>query len=234
MRKNVSKTQKKRARSLKKNPRSSRKITPRPAPRLLKRTRVQKYRKSLQKFEIQHSNFPRESLFSDSQSTFGLEPRYQDNKIVLLVRDPWWIYAYWEVTLARQTEVRAHIQRQGLSQDKTVLRVYDAVGAWFDIEAGFADNWHIDVGAPDSEWVAELGIRTREGPFFAWVRSNKVRTPRFGISDVIDEEWMLPEDLYWKLFGLSGGLAHPRSSLEVQEVMRRYLRSLVSSPAPVP
>ncbi|HTL70557.1 MAG TPA: hypothetical protein VL404_04615, partial [Candidatus Eisenbacteria bacterium] len=79
------------------------------------------------------------------------------------------------------------------------------------------------------DWVVEIGLRSADGRFFAMARSNVARTPRFGVSDVLDEEWMLPEELYWKLFGLSGGLADRRSSLDVREILEKYLRSIVSS-----
>ncbi len=168
---------------------------------------------------------------------FELPAHYGDDKIVLLVRDPWWIYAYWEVTEGRQARAREEIRRQGLEPDKLALRVYDVTGAsieaprsFFDIEVVFlASNWYIDVGIPDRDWVAELGLRTRDGRFFPLVRSNVVRTPRFGVSDVIDEEWMVPDEIYWKLFGLSGGLADRRSSLDVREILEKYLRSIASS-----
>ncbi len=150
---------------------------------------------------------------------------YGDNRIVLLAKDPWWLFAYWEVTAGRRKEVLEMIRDQRLSPEKTVLRVYDAMDtsfsrrlSFFDIELNFiATNWYIDVGFPNHPWVVELGIRTREGFFFALVKSNTVRTPRFGVSDVLDEEWMMPDDLFWKLFGLSGGFAGQKSSLAVVE-----------------
>ena len=157
---------------------------------------------------------------------------YGDNRIVLLAKDPWWLFAYWEVTAGRRKEVLEMIRDQRLSPEKTVLRVYDATAAsfsrrlsFFDIELNFpATNWYIDVGIPDHPWVVELGIRTHEGRFFALVKSNTVRTPRFGVSDVLDEEWMMPDDLFWKLFGLSGGLGG-QSSLVLSE-------STISAPLP--
>ena len=191
--------------------------------------------KLFKKIELQHKPTP----VSESQpapdprpyqpaSTFQLPKNYGDNKMALLVRDPWWLFTYWEVTEKRQAEVIEAIRHEGLSVDKTVLRVYEGTaggGTFFDIEVGvFTDNWYIDVGKPDREWVAELGVRTREGRFFAWVRSNKVRTPRAGVSDVLDEEWLLPDEIYWKLFGLSGGLGNLRSSMD--------LRMVSSSPLP--
>ena len=169
--------------------------------------------------------------------TCGIPSRYGDNKIVLLVRDPWWIYTYWEVTPERENEVLEAIRRAGQSKEKVALRVYDVTGmslpsthCFFDIEiGGLANNWYIDVGKPDREWIVELGVRTREGNFFMLVRSNTVRTPRFGLSDVLDEEWMMPDDLYRKLLSLTGSLEYQKNSLSVREGWERYLRSIASS-----
>ncbi len=150
---------------------------------------------------------------------------YGDNRIVLMVKDPWWLFAYWEVTSGRRKEILQTIQNQGLHPEKTVLRVYDVTDttlshchSFFDIELNyFVSNWYIDVGIPNRQWVVELGIRTLEGRFFALVKSNTVRTPRFGVSDVLDEEWMIPDDLFWKLFGLSGGFGARPSSPAIGE-----------------
>ncbi len=171
------------------------------------------------------------------QASFELPASYGDDKIALLVRDPWWIHAYWEVTPDREHQVMRHLESSGVQRDKLVLRVYDVTGgnvdsarSHFDIEMTFlTGNWYIDVGIPDRDWVVDLGIRTRDGRFFMLVRSNVARTPRFGVSDVLDEEWMLPDDVYWKLFGLSGGLADRRSSLDVREILEKYLKNIVSS-----
>ena len=156
-----------------------------------------------------------------------------------MVRDPWWLFAYWEVTPWREQEVADAIRRTGLTREKSVLRVYDVTDtalpnshSFFDIElVNLANSWYVDVGSPNRQWVVEVGVRTREGRFFMLVRSNVVRTPRFGVSDVLDEEWMLPDELYWKLFGMSG-LGRQKSSLDVREILERYLKSVVSSERP--
>ena len=163
----------------------------------------------------------------------GLGNQYGDNKITLLVRDPWWLFAYWEVTPAREAEVVQVIQRQRLTREKTVLRVYDTTGtvpekarSFFDIELNFfADHWYIDVGKPDREWVVDVGIRTTHGRFFTLVRSNSVRTPRFGPSDILDEEWMLPEEISRKIFGLSGVGGRGGSSLDFRKLWGLWGRS---------
>lgn len=168
---------------------------------------------------------------------FELPSQYGEDKAVLLVRDPWWVFCYWEVTPRTYNQVTDLMRKSGLAADKQVLRVYDVTGTsvnrpncFFDIEVGsYANNWYIDVGKPDTDWMIEIGFRAANGRFFALVRSNMVRTPRFGISDVIDEEWMLPDDLYWQLFARSAGAGMAKSSMDVREVLERYLKNIVSS-----
>ncbi len=174
--------------------------------------------------------------FSPKFEGFELPIAYGENKLVLMVRDPWWLYAYWEVTPEREREVLDFVKESGFSIETKVLRVYEladkewtGTSTFFDIGIGFANNWYVDVGKPDRHWIAELGFRAQGGRFFALIRSNIVRTPRYGVSDVLDEEWLLPDELYWKIFGLSGGLGRPKSSLDVREVLERYLRGLGAS-----
>lgn len=180
---------------------------------------------------------PAPSTIQEVPAHFELPSHYGDNKIVLMVRDPWWIYAYWEVQPDLECRTLDQIAAAGLQRGRTVLRVYDVTRssiesprAWFDIEISFlVGNWYIDVGIPDHDWAVELGVRASSGRFFPIVRSNTVKTPRFGVSEAVDEEWLSPDDVYWKLFGLSGGLADRRSSLDVRDILEKYLKSIVSS-----
>lgn len=166
---------------------------------------------------------------------------YGEDKLVLMTRDPWWIYSYWEVTMGRSSAVEAEVKQAGHQDWKTVLRVYDVTGSdnlkpssSFDIELNFfTDNWTIDVGAPDRDWMAELGLRTTSGDFFVLLRSNVVRTPAFGISDVVDEEWMLPEDIYYQLIGLTGP-GTQSGSMDIRRMLKKYLKKGVSSRHRIP
>jgi hypothetical protein len=144
-----------------------------------------------------------------------------------MVRDPWWLFAYWDMAEGPR----------GPSAGRTVLRIYDVTGlpdpkhrSFFDIEPGVhADNWYVDVGLPDHEWTAEIGVRANDGRFSAWARSNRVRTPSFGLSDVLDEEWMLPEEVYCRLIGRSLGEPGLGGSMDIRKLLEKYLRHAVSS-----
>jgi hypothetical protein len=54
--------------------------------------------------------------------------------------------------------------------------------------------------------------------------------PRNGVSDVIDEEWMLVDEEFWKLYGYPEGFKVGVSSPELQEMMRRRRLQEITSP----
>lgn len=170
---------------------------------------------------------------------FRFPPGYGDNKIVILVRDPWWIFAYWEIRHDKEEDIVKNIRSDGDDPIKSILRVYDVTSinfngrnahSYFDIDLkGLANNWYINVGSPDRSWLVDIGIVTKKGNFYCIARSNVVKTPRYGMSDKLDAEWMMPEDEYWKMFGLSGGFGIGKGSLEVRELFKKRLEEQISS-----
>lgn len=176
-----------------------------------------------------------------AQPPFEFPSGYGDHKIVLLVRDPWWLYAYWEVRREEEENAIRAIRAKGLTPLKSILRVYDVTGLVFDgtnAHASFdidlhsnANNWYIDVGQPNRSFVVEIGIVASDGSFHPLCRSNQVTTPRYGMSEVLDEEWMTSEEEYWRMFGLSGGYGIGKSSLELKEIVKKRLVGQVSSGA---
>ena len=170
---------------------------------------------------------------------FRFPPGYGDNRIVILVRDPWWIFSYWEIRKDKEEEAVHKIESSGDNPVKSVLRVYDVTDinfngknahSYFDIDLrGLATNWYINVGKPDRAWIVDIGIVTKKGDFYVLARSNVVKTPRFGMSDQLDAEWMMPEEEYWKMFSLSGGFGVGKGSLEVRELIKKRLEEQISS-----
>ncbi|MBI2094911.1 MAG: DUF4912 domain-containing protein [Candidatus Omnitrophica bacterium] len=157
---------------------------------------------------------------------FELPPDYGDTKIALFAKDPWWLYAYWEV--AEPDKAREAIRGLGLAVQRTVLRVYELATdsraaervSFFDILVGSTTgDWFIDVGQPDKCWMTELGFVADNGRFFALVGSEAVRTPRFGVSDVVDEEWSFSSELFWKIYRASGRIGAGASSYDVRAVV---------------
>jgi len=165
-----------------------------------------------------------------------LPERYGEDRLVLLVRDPWWAYAWWEVTDA----TFAHTRKEAGDAARFVLRVYNVSGVdWdgtnhvshFDIDVhDAAGNWFLELARPGESFIAELGLVDGAGRFRAMVRSNGITLPPDRVSPVIDEEWMIPDEEWQRLFeAAGGGVTMGVGSGEVLRMMEGRLRLDLSS-----
>jgi hypothetical protein len=145
------------------------------------------------------------------ESVPDLPERYYEDRLVLLVRDPWWAYAWWEVT----DPTMAQAKQQSGDSARLVLRVYNVTqidwdGAnhhdYSDIEVhGAASNWFLELAKPGDSFCAEIGLLDESGQFVGMVRSNAITLPPDRVSAVIDEEWMIPDGDWERMFELAGG-----------------------------
>ncbi len=173
-----------------------------------------------------------QSEFQKLEEAADLPAGYGDNRIVALVRDPYWIYTYWEVSHNRIKQAKTDLGDDWQSA-KSILRVYDITDiefdgsnahSYFDIEiVGFPTNWYINVGQPDRSYCIDLGLLTSSGTLYTLARSNFVSTPRDSMSDVVDEEWMSTREDAEKMYALSGGFKVGAGSLELREEMQAKL-----------
>ncbi len=157
---------------------------------------------------------------------------YGEEKIALMVRDPYLVHAYWEVTPARIEREKAWFGWNS----KLAVRIYDVTGIQFDGRnaLGYFDqeiferlgSWYFDVGRPSHAFVADVGLLSPEGKFLTLARSNPISMPRDGVSDVLDEEWMLVDEEFWKLYGFPGGPSSP----QIQEMIKRRRMQQITSP----
>jgi hypothetical protein len=130
----------------------------------------------------------------------GALPRaYGRDRIVLLPRDPWTAFAYWEVTPTSRVQALRALGSDAEGA-REVLRVYDVTfltftgdNAWlsFDVELpGGADHWYLNVGRPGASFCAEIGLRTPGGRFLPLARSNTIATPRAAPSPDTTVRWV--------------------------------------------
>jgi len=164
---------------------------------------------------------------------------YGEDKIVLQTRDPWWIHAYWELTSQTYQKVKSKF-KESFYQAKKVLRVYDITNIifdgtnahrYFDIEINdYANNWYIDVGGPGRSWCVDLGLKLPDNRFITLIRSNVVHTPLDGPSWITDEEWMVPEEVFARLYGMGVGLglSSPVGKGWQEEVKKRLWQPFAS------
>ncbi len=154
---------------------------------------------------------------------------YDVDRILAMVRDPRWIFTYWEVTGSTYRDLE---RRFGGDWPKCrmILRVYDrGRDSHFDIAlAEGARNWYIQV-EPEGRYQIALGLVTPDGRFHEIILSNIVETPRTGVSDVIDDRWMIPDELFALIFSASGGHDLHATSAELRELVEGRLLEQMSS-----
>jgi hypothetical protein len=131
-----------------------------------------------------------------------------------MVRDPWWLYAYWEVRPEAERAARSQLRPEDVAGLQSVLRIYDVTddalagrtpSHRFDIRlSGLATDWHIQTDAPNRTFFAEIGLLTRTGRFLALARSNRVTTPPNGPSEAVETQ-RVPAEASEHLLGAAGG-----------------------------
>ncbi len=160
-----------------------------------------------------------------------LPDNYGDNQVYLLVRDPYWIYTYWEI---QEDHQRHHLAKLGGSWESvvSVLRVYDIteVGKPPSVSDIVLQNmskcWYINT-QPNHSYFAEIGLLHCDGRFLCLVRSNHVTTPRSGMSEIIDDQWMSID--FDKMYALSGGFQVGKSSEELRNLMEERFKNAITS-----
>lgn len=165
---------------------------------------------------------------------------YGKDRIVLMVRDPYWLHTYWELTRGAIRRAEA-----ALGQDwhgaRPILRLLDvsnndnsnnSESILKDIEIhGGCNNWYIDVNSPPRSYRVDIGYLSRSGQFVVLARSNVVTTPRAGLSDVIDENWAdINSKMAERIYAMSGGFDPTASSLELKQLFEERLRRPLGSP----
>lgn len=176
------------------------------------------------KFEVEDLGSLIEPIYPvDSEN---LPKDYGETKLVLLVRDPYWVFAYWEIndTLRRNLNIpRGHDKR-------LKLKMYDVTGGdtqnfLFDIYVNdYTNNWYVNLPQSDRTYMAELIVEDGGSERFV-VKSNVVYSPRDRMSDSIDNEWMTSDWL--KIYGASIGLRG--EGLSEEEINRRLSQLNLSS-----
>ena len=161
------------------------------------------------------------------------------DRLVVMVRDPYWLHAYWELTRRSIDRARAamgqhwHAARpvlrlNRLTRNGTTNSSRQLVR---DIEIhGGVNNWYIDVQDPPKTFQLEIGYLSAGGKFFSLARSNVVSTPRAATGDSFDKNWEEVAKDYDRIFAMSGGYAEEEENQELKEVFEERLRRPMGDP----
>jgi hypothetical protein len=188
--------------------------------------------------KIHRVNAERERL-KDLSGSFSLQKSGkrkapEKDRLVLMVRDPYWLQAIWTVTRVSVKRAEAALAEHWHTAGP-VLRLIEVDGGHTtstaervarEIEVhGGVTNWYIEVNNPPHSYRAELGYKAANGRFYSLCRSNVVHTPAPDSSDVIDENWTDVAANYERVYALSGGYSEDNNqSGELQELFEERLR----------
>ncbi len=154
------------------------------------------------------------------------------DRLVLMVRGPFWLHACWD--LGSRSIMRP---QAAMGQDwhnaHPVLRVFNVTNAAASSSServlrdipvhGGVCNWYIDVKQAPQTYRVEIGYLTGKGRFYSLARSNTVSTPPATAGDSLDSHWGdIAEDCD-KIYALSGGYA-TEGSTELQELFEERMR----------
>jgi hypothetical protein len=126
-----------------------------------------------------------------------LPASYGNSRLQLMVQDPYWIYAYWEVTEALRESALSTIPREDWDLFQMVIRLYklkENQSRWLD--AGTVSNWWFNV-PPAGEYQVRLEFYSPEYGHIPLLSSNTVCTPEVTLVSSAMETWEEPAFLPW-------------------------------------
>ncbi len=111
----------------------------------------------------------------------------EKDRLVLMVRDPYWLHAHWELTASAVQRSQAALAEHWHTA-QPMLRLIEVprsnatatserILREIEIHGGVKD-WYIDVQQPPQTYRVEIGYMAASGRFYAVARSNSVTTPR--------------------------------------------------------
>ncbi len=172
-----------------------------------------------------------------SEAINGSKPPRKD-RLVIMVRDSYWLHAYWELTRASVERAKVSLG-QYWHAAKPILRLHavrnntttaTARSQIRDIEIhGGVNNWYVDVQDPPKSYQMEIGYLVMEDRFVSLARSNIVQTEAPKLANGLDGNWLGVEEDYDRIFALSGGYEDNADS-NLKEVFEERLRRPMGRP----
>ena len=163
------------------------------------------------------------------------------DRLVVMVRDSYWLQVYWELTRSSVERARAAMG-QHWHTAKPVLRLLEIFKGGttgglserllrtIEIHGG-VNNWYLDVVDPPCSYQVEIGYVSDSGEhFYSLGRSNIVVTPKPGSRGALDQNWASVAEDFDRIFSLSGGYEDQGDVSELRKLFEERLRRPMGSP----
>ena len=161
------------------------------------------------------------------------------DRLILVVRDSFWVQAYWEITKA--TVQRAKVALNGIwHQARPVLRLLEVTsdGNTNSVENqveeieihGGVKNWYFKIHQPAKTYRMAIGYAVPDGRFHLICKSNQIMTPNSS-AGALDENWTDITNDAEKFYALSGGYDPAMVSCDLQSIFEEKSRHPMNAPA---
>ena len=155
------------------------------------------------------------------------------DRLILMVRDPYWIHAHWDITRHSVDRAKASLA-ENWHTVKPILRLLklDDSGTTNNSEVihrdieihGGVRNWYIDVDSPPSRFKLLMGYLCANSRFYELARSNIVLTPAPGGKEATDDHWADIATDAEHIYSMSGGYGDDTQTGDLTEVFEERLK----------
>jgi len=155
------------------------------------------------------------------------------DRLILMVRDPYWIHAHWDIMRHSVDRAKAALA-ENWHTVKPILRLLklDDSGTTNNSEVihrdieihGGVRNWYIDVDSPPSRFKLLMGYLCANGRFYELARSNIVLTPAPGGKEATDDHWADIATDAEHIYSMSGGYGDDTQTGDLTEVFEERLK----------
>lgn len=116
------------------------------------------------------------------EERFLFPETYDSDRVRLLVKDPEWLFAHWDVSPASWQGVRASLGERALALSRLTLKVEDPGNGALSVVLlpEGARSWYVRTQLDHRAYRAQLGLTTPSGEFRRLATSNVVVPPRVG------------------------------------------------------
>ncbi len=167
-----------------------------------------------------------------------VEENPQKDRIVLVVRDAYWLQVTWDITRRAVERARAAMAEHWHHAQPILrlLRLDDSgtTSAAETIERdivihGGVRNWYLDLNGTPGRFRVMIGYLSGNR-FHMLAKSNIVRTPTPGTTDAVEDHWSDIARDAERIFALSGGYDSEQETTELQEVFEDRLKRSMGGP----
>ncbi|MEW6623946.1 MAG: DUF4912 domain-containing protein [Bacillota bacterium] len=148
-----------------------------------------------------------------------------ETEIVLLPRNPYWLYSYWHIKPETIDEFNAKYGENSWEYCTPYLKLLNITHnkEYFIPITNFAASWYIKVGDPCCSWQLIMGKMVPEVGFVAFAHSNTAITPPVQPSSIIDPEWIPVSEIWTDILekGYKTGFLTGMSSEELINLHRK-------------